>query len=190
MALVCKIALLGDGAVGKTALRDRFLGKEFMGTYTMTIGADFASKLITINGQELKFQIWDLAGQPRFKAVREAYYRGAVGALLVYDVVRPPSFEATPTWIMEAWKNNGKGRIPIVILGNKIDLRPSQPEVLQIRTEQGQALAEELSEITQPHGFGIDFLETSALTGENVENAFRSLAKNILSYIETKKRRI
>ncbi|MHA2233167.1 MAG: GTP-binding protein, partial [Candidatus Hodarchaeales archaeon] len=73
MALVCKVALLGDGAVGKTALRNRFLGKEFTGTYTMTIGADFASKLLTLEEQELKFQIWDLAGQPRFKAVREAY---------------------------------------------------------------------------------------------------------------------
>ncbi|MFX0113800.1 MAG: GTP-binding protein [Candidatus Hodarchaeota archaeon] len=188
MALVCKITLLGDGAVGKTALRDRFLGKEFKGTYTMTIGADFASKQLMLDGQELKFQIWDLAGQPRFKAVREAYYRGAVGALLVFDVVRPPSFENTPTWIMEAWKHNGKGRIPIVVLGNKIDLRPTQPEPLQIQTKQGVALASELTKMTRHYGFDVHFLETSALTGENVEEAFHLLARSILSYIQAKKR--
>ncbi|MFQ5979011.1 MAG: GTP-binding protein [Candidatus Heimdallarchaeota archaeon] len=190
MALVCKITLLGDGAVGKTALRNRFLGKEFTGTYTMTIGADFASKKLALEEQELKFQIWDLAGQPRFKAVREAYYRGAVGALLIYDVVRPSSFENTPTWIMEAWKHNGKGRIPIVVLGNKIDLRPTQPEALQIKTEQGQALAEELSTMTSSFGFNVHFLETSAATGENVEEAFNLLGENILSYIRAKKRQI
>jgi len=188
LALVCKITLLGDGAVGKTALRDRYLGKEFTGTYTMTIGADFASKKLSLAGHELKFQIWDLAGQPRFKVVREAYYRGAVGALLVYDVVRPASFENTPTWIMEAWKNNGKGRIPIVILGNKIDLRPHQPEHLQVTNKQGLALSNELTKMTYQHGFNVNFLETSALTGKNVDEAFRLLGKNILSFIKSKRR--
>ncbi len=190
MALVCKITLLGDGAVGKTALRDRYLGKEFKGTYTMTIGADFASKQIALEDQELKFQIWDLAGQPRFKAVREAYYRGAVGALLIFDVVRPESFENTPQWILEAWKHNGKGRIPIVILGNKIDLRPQQPEGLQIKEKQGQALAKELSKMTRQHGFDVTYMETSALTGENVYAAFERLARSILAYIRTKKRTV
>ena len=81
-----KIILAGDGAVGKTSLREQYLGRGFTGQYLQTIGADFALKTDTVAGENVKYQIWDLAGQPRFKTVRSVYYIGAVGALLVFDI--------------------------------------------------------------------------------------------------------
>ncbi|MFQ5979604.1 MAG: GTP-binding protein [Candidatus Heimdallarchaeota archaeon] len=176
-----KVTLLGDGAVGKTALRDRFMGKAFTADYMMTIGADFATKVVDLPNAQLKFQLWDLAGQPRFEAVRELYYRGSLGGMLIFDVTRPPSFENTPSWVKELWKNNGKGKIPIVILGNKIDLRGAYPE--NLGSGHGMALAKNLSDIA---GFHIPYLETSAKTGENVNEAFALLGQTILQYIKAR----
>ena len=104
MALFAKVILAGDGAVGKTSLRKRFMESVFDGQYLMTIGADFSVKEIDVKmGSEklqVKMQIWDLAGQPRFQEVRSVYYSGVVGAVLVYDVTRPDSFENTTKWLM------------------------------------------------------------------------------------------
>ena len=88
-----KVCLLGDGAVGKTALRERYLGKEFTSSYLMTIGADFAVQKTLVKDKEVKFQIWDLAGQERFNSVRSLYYSGSHGALFVFDVTRPESYQ-------------------------------------------------------------------------------------------------
>ena len=98
-----KVCLLGDGAVGKTALRKRYLGKQFSSGYVMTIGADFAVKKTEINTNDgtksVKFQIWDLAGQPRFNSVRELYYKGSHGGLLVFDITRRDSFSNLNSWV-------------------------------------------------------------------------------------------
>jgi small GTP-binding protein len=178
---VYKICLLGDGAVGKTSLRDRFMGKPLPGDYLLTIGADFAAKAAEVRNKTVKFQIWDLAGQPRFESVREPYYKGTLGGLLVFDVTRPDSFESTPSWIKELWKHNGKGRIPLVLLGNKIDLRDSiQPSIHIVH---GEALAREFSKFCVKDGFKVPYIETSAKTGENVEQAFRILGEAIVDYI-------
>lgn len=178
---IYKIALLGDGAVGKTSLRDRFMGKPLPGDYLMTIGADFAVKTLEIRNKPIKFQIWDLAGQPRFESVREPYYRGTLGGLLVFAVTRPESFENTSSWIKEIWKNNGKGKIPLVLLGNKIDLRDSvQPSIHPVH---GEALATEFSKLCSKAGFEVPYIETSAKTGENVDHAFRILGEAIVDYI-------
>ncbi len=178
-----KITLLGDGAVGKTALRNRFMGKDFASDYLMTIGADFATRVVEISDTEkIKFQIWDLAGQPRFTAVREMYYRGSTGGLLVFDVTRVPTFENTPSWVTELWKNNGKGKVPIILIGNKIDLRGGVPNSLE--PTHGQALGKELSKITSNSGFQVTYLETSAKTGKNVDLAFNFLAENIMKWIQ------
>ncbi|MFX1513985.1 MAG: Rab family GTPase [Promethearchaeota archaeon] len=126
--LLMKICLLGDGAVGKTSLRERYLGKGFKSGYTMTIGADFAVKESNVDGNEIKFQIWDLAGQPRFSSVRELYYKGSVGGLLVYDCTRPESYQNLDGWIEELWKNNGRGKLPLVLIANKVDLREENPD--------------------------------------------------------------
>ncbi|MFW9917310.1 MAG: GTP-binding protein [Candidatus Thorarchaeota archaeon] len=180
-APVYKITLLGDGAVGKTSLRDRFMRKPIPGDYLMTIGADFAAKTVEIRNKAVKFQIWDLAGQPRFESVREPYYKGTVGGLLVFDVTRPTSFESTPSWIKEIWKHNGKGRIPLVLLGNKIDLRSSvEPSIYPVH---GEALAAEFSKFCVKEGFKVPYIETSAKTGENVDRAFQILGEIITDFI-------
>ncbi|MFW9994183.1 MAG: Rab family GTPase [Candidatus Odinarchaeota archaeon] len=170
-----KIILAGDGAVGKTSLRERYLGRGFTGQYLKTIGADFALKKETIGDEDLKFQIWDLAGQQRFQNVRSVYYNGALGALLLFDVTRRDSFENLDLWVEEIWKNNGKGFIPIVVLGNKYDLRDQVPDCID--ENEAQNYCKELSKKTKEKGFEIEFLNTSAKTGLNVGKAFQTLGK-------------
>ncbi len=182
-----KVALLGDGAVGKTSLRERFMGKGFSSHYSLTVGADFAIKRVIIFERPITFQIWDLAGQVRFKEVRKAYYNGAIGGLFVFDVTRPESFFNATSWIHELWTNNGIGRCPIVILGNKSDLRDKSTE--QVLSEQGMALSEELSKLTRKHGFNCPYIETSAKTGKNVTKAFVILGENIIRYLKARKSR-
>ena len=182
MVFLMKIVLMGDGAVGKTALRERYLGKGFQSTYMMTIGADFAIKEQEITGKMVKFQIWDLAGQTRFGAVRSVYYLGCLGGLLLYDVTRPESFANLQNWISEYWKNNGKGVIPVVILANKVDLRDQFPN--SVSTEEGQEYCAKLSEQTMPHGFETRYLETSAKTGQNVPEAFATLGEVYFKFVE------
>lgn len=173
---------MGDGAVGKTAIRERYLGKGFQSTYMMTIGADFAIKEQEIENKTVKFQIWDLAGQTRFGAVRSVYYLGCLGGLLLYDVTRPESFQNLSKWVQEYWKNNGKGVIPVVILANKVDLRDQFPN--SVAKEEGQEFCEKLSEQTAPHGFETSYLETSAKTGQNVSEAFGKLGEVYFKFVE------
>ncbi|MHA2295237.1 MAG: GTP-binding protein [Candidatus Hodarchaeales archaeon] len=180
-----KIALIGDGAVGKTALRERFIGRAFKTSYMMTIGADFATYKTTIYGREIKFQIWDLAGQPRFQSVRTLYYRGTMGALMVYDITRMETFQNTPIWIEECFKHSGKGAIPLILLANKTDLRGEAHNALT--PELGIALAKEMAKITEAKGFDCPYFETSAKTGHNVDVAFKTLGKIILDYIDKMK---
>ncbi len=185
--VLVKVVLLGDAAVGKTSLRRRWMGEKFKGHYLMTIGADFSVKTIKVNfGGEpvfFKFQVWDLAGQVRFQVVREGYYKGAHGAILIYDITNMESYQNTPNWIYEFWKNNGRGVTPFILVANKIDLRNQIPHT--IRPEYGNNYAAQLSEVTRPYGFEVPYLETSAKTGENVDQAFQLLGETITKYSET-----
>lgn len=182
-----KIVLAGDGGVGKTSLRKSYLGEGFKVQYDMTIGADFSVYKTEIDGHHIKFSIWDLAGQPRFKIIRERYYTGTLGALLLFDVTKRESFENLQTWIKEIWNFNGFGRpIPIIILGNKVDLRDQYPE--SISNEIVQRYCVKLSEQTKQYGFEIKYLETSAKTGLNVKEAFESLARVYLDYVAREKK--
>ena len=177
---ILKLVLLGDGAVGKTTLRRRFLGEGFKAGYSATIGADFAIKRINLENYRLTFQIWDLAGQQRFAAVRELYYRGSRGALLVFDVTNPSSFNNLPSWLEELWKK--AGRVPMILCGNKIDLRDEVPK--SISPELGQEYARRLSEAL---GYEVPYIETSAKTGANVNEAFQELSKIL---VETSQRKM
>jgi small GTP-binding protein len=187
MSFLMKIVLAGDGAVGKTALRERYLGKGFSSNYMMTIGADFALKEAQIREKNIKFQIWDLAGQPRFGTVRSVYYYGCLGALLVFDVTRPDTFTNLESWLDEIFKHNGKGLIPVVLLGNKVDLREQFPN--HVTDSQAEEFAANLTNKTEAQGFPVRYMPTSAKTGLNVSAAFDMLGNVYLDYVEAQQPR-
>lgn len=176
-----KIILIGDGSVGKTSIRERYLGHGFPTHYLPTLGADFSVKNERIGREEINFQIWDLAGQPVFETIRKMYYRGARGAFIVCDVSNAESVMNIHNWVDELWKNNGNGPIPFVILGNKLDLRYNGGYCIPDQTLQGIARG-----ITATTGeslrFNVTYLPTSAKTGENISRAFKQLAMQVTSH--------
>ncbi|MHA2031190.1 MAG: Rab family GTPase [Candidatus Kariarchaeaceae archaeon] len=177
---ILKITLLGDGAVGKTSIRQRFMGRGFQTTHLMTIGADFAAveKTINYNGidYEVTFQIWDLAGQQRFTSVRARFYQGSLGGLLLFDITRPESFQNLSNWLNEIWKNSGTGPVPIIIIGNKSDMRSGS----SVEVKKAEEYCKQLTAKTQQHGFDVIYIETSAKSGINVDEAFDALGKRII----------
>jgi small GTP-binding protein len=134
----------------------------------------------------IRYQIWDLAGQQRFDAVREVYYKGCVGALLVYDVTRPDSYFNTPKWINELWGNNGRGRVPIVVVANKIDMRELSDDT--VSPEQGRVFTNRLTDLTKSEGFECNYIETSAKTGVNIQAAFGLLGTNVMRFVESQRK--
>jgi small GTP-binding protein len=165
-----KIVMLGDGAVGKTAMTTRFTQNFFDADYKRTIGSDFAIKRLEIPDMnaQVTLQVWDLAGQPRFESVRQGFYRGARGGLLLYDVTRRRTFLNVENWKEEAFKNLQK-EIPLVLVANKVDLKDSRV----VTTEEGE-------EYAKKNGF--IYAESSALTGENVEEAYSNLCRIMIEY--------
>jgi len=165
-----KIVMLGDGAVGKTAMTTRFTQDHFESDYKRTIGSDFAIKRLTVEDDgidsQVTLQVWDLAGQPRFESVRQGFYRGARGGLLLYDVTRRRTFLNVENWKEEAYSNL-PSEIPLVLVANKVDLEDSRV----VTTEEGKKYAKK-------HGF--IYVESSALTGENVEEAYDTLCKKMI----------
>ena len=136
-----------------------------------TIGVEFGSKVTNCGGKSVKLQIWDTAGQERFRSVTRSYYRGAAGALLVYDISSRETYNALTNWLTDA-RTLASQDIVIVLVGNKKDLEPDR-EVTFL----------EASKFAQDHD--LMFLETSARTGENVEEVFLKCARTILSKIES-----
>jgi small GTP-binding protein len=169
-----KIVLVGDGAVGKTSIRRQYMGEGFNTDFLATMGADFAYLKTNIDGYNIEWSIWDLAGQPAFRGVMKSYFKGAMGALAVYDVTRPKSLESLDSWVNEVRERAETfDDIPVVLVGNKIDLRPEIPSSL--KTLQGFVKSKSLK---------ADFVETSAKTGEAVEEAFTKLARKIIPHIK------
>ncbi|MFX0085704.1 MAG: Rab family GTPase [Candidatus Hodarchaeota archaeon] len=184
--LTLKIILIGDGAVGKTSIRRQYLGEGFKTDYQMTIGADLAAKfspLIYSGGKQIKYLIWDLAGQPRFEHVRKTYYMAAVGALVVFDATRQESFTNIVKWMNELWRNNGRGPVPLIVLANKIDLC-TEEGITCVAEEKALAFVNRLSQISERYrGFKIYFLRTSAKTGHNIDLAFELLGESIIDFL-------
>lgn len=181
MFLTIKIVICGDGMVGKTAIRQRYMGYAFKPSYLMTVGADFAIKNQPIGDTALKYQIWDLAGQQRFSAIRAMFYKGSLGALLLYDVTRLDTFENVPVWVGEIKKNVGHV-VPLVLVANKVDLRDQAD--ISVSTETGIQLAQELTETYMEGRMEVPYLETSAKTGQNIEESFVNLGLNIIKMDE------
>ncbi len=177
-----KVALLGDGGVGKTSLRRRYLGESFPTNYMITIGADFSATEMTIDGKAFKFQIWDLAGQKHFSIIRPMYLKGAVGALVVFDASRRETAENIFQWVEDLWKyDDFSAKVPIVLVCNKIDLRSIYPDA--ITTEEGLSYAEKLTSLFDWE-YSVPYIETSAKMGQNVNQAFLELGKAVISYIK------
>ncbi|GAA0139413.1 hypothetical protein Leryth_020939 [Lithospermum erythrorhizon] len=155
-----KIVLIGDSGVGKSNLLSRFTRNEFNMESKSTIGVEFATRTLQVEGRTIKAQIWDTAGQERYRAITSAYYRGALGALLVYDVTKPTTFENIGRWLKEL-RDHADSNIVIMLIGNKTDLE----HLRAVSTEDAQSYAEKE---------GLSFIETSALEAINVEKAFQT----------------
>ncbi|PQM42267.1 ras-related protein RABA2a [Prunus yedoensis var. nudiflora] len=117
-----KVVLIGDSGVGKSNLLSRFTRNEFCLESKSTIGVEFATRTLQVEGRTVKAQIWDTAGQERYRAITSAYYRGALGALLVYDVTKPTTFENVSRWLKEL-RDHADSNIVIMMIGNKTDLK-------------------------------------------------------------------
>lgn len=116
-----KFIVIGDSAVGKSCLLLQFTDHRFKADHDLTIGVEFGARTISLNDKSIKLQIWDTAGQESFRSITRSYYRGAVAALLVFDVTKRESYEALDSWMRET-RNNANGTITIVLVGNKVDL--------------------------------------------------------------------
>eukprot|EP01098_Paradermamoeba_levis_P014803 TRINITY_DN723_c0_g1_i3.p2 TRINITY_DN723_c0_g1~~TRINITY_DN723_c0_g1_i3.p2 ORF type:complete len:217 (+),score=60.90 TRINITY_DN723_c0_g1_i3:218-868(+) len=160
-----KLLLIGDSGVGKSCLLLRFSDDSFTPSFITTIGIDFKIRTIELDGKKIKLQIWDTAGQERFRTITTAYYRGAMGILLVYDVTDEKSFGNIRNWIRNI-EQHATNDVNKILIGNKCDMVDKKV----VDENRGNALANE---------FGIKFLETSAKNSINVEEAFISLARDI-----------
>lgn len=167
-----KIVVIGDSAVGKSNLLSRYARDEFDLNTKATVGVEFQTVCVEINGKEVKAQIWDTAGQERFRAVTSAYYRGAVGALIVYDISRRTTFESVSRWLEEL-NTHCDTAVARILVGNKCDLE----DIRDVSVEEGKSVAE--SE-------GLFFIETSALDSTNVKVAFEIAIKEIYNNISRK----
>ncbi|XP_057778577.1 ras-related protein RABA3-like [Salvia miltiorrhiza] len=172
IAYVFKVVVIGDSAVGKTQLLSRFAKNEFCLDSKSTIGVEFQTRTVTISSKLVKAQIWDTAGQERYRAVTSAYYRGALGAMLVYDVTKRQSFDHVARWVDEL-RAHADTSIVIMLIGNKADLLDSRA-----------VPAEDALEFAQTQN--LFFFETSALSGENVEPAFLKLLQEIHDVVSKK----
>lgn len=180
MKLIAKVLLCGDGSVGKTAIRERYLGKGFQSNYMMTIGADFAVKEIsgsTEAGEDysVKCSIWDLSGQLNFKDVRSIYYKGSHAMIMVYDCTNRTSFTDLSFWIEEIKKHTNINLMTMLLIANKTDLREDGKG--HVTTDEGLALANRWSNELFGDKWPVPFIETSAKTGENIQEAFDKLGK-------------
>ena len=160
-----KIVLIGDSGIGKSNLLTRFTHNEFSLESKSTIGVEFATKIIRLNDKLIKAQVWDTAGQERYRAVASAYYRGAFGVLLVYDITNQNSFENLERWMKEIQNNCGND-VSIILVGNKMDLK----HLRSISEKDGNDFANSNNCL---------FIETSALDSTNVNKAFELLIYNI-----------
>ena len=161
-----KIIIIGDSGVGKSNILGRYLHDEFKEDTKSTVGVEFGSKKMQIENVTIKLQIWDTAGQERYRSITSAYYKGAKGALIVYDITRKCTFDNIDKWISDL-KLNGDKNICIVILGNKSDLDDKR------EVSKGDG-------IKKSEMYKTAFLETSALNGDNIGKAFDEIIEQII----------
>ena len=162
-----KILLLGDSSVGKTCILTRYADNTFHEEHMATVGLDFKEKNVNLdNGKTIKVQIWDTAGQDRFKSITKNYYKGAHGIILIYDVTKRKTFDNLKNWI-DTIKEEVSDKVSVILVGNKIDNIDNRV----VTTQEGQGIANE---------YNLQFYETSAKTGDNIDIAFNDLIKKVV----------
>lgn len=166
-----RLILLGDSTVGKSSILRQFKEGTHFPDISLTVGVDFHAKLIEVGGHRIKLQLWDTAGQDRFRAIVRAYYRNAVGGLLVFDITNRESYANLGTWLEDAQRNAEPHKPVFILVGNKTDQAKhrevSQEEALFFATQHD-----------------MDYYETSAKSGSNVEEAFHKLAGKIFTLVD------
>ena len=164
--MMIKVILIGDSGVGKTNIMSKFLKNQFLENSKATVGVEFGSKLFIHENHKIKAQIWDTAGQERYKSITSAYYKGAKGALIVYDITNKFTFESVDKWVQDL-NSYGDKNLTLLLVGNKSDLEDKR----QIMKEDGEEKAK---------SFNLGFIETSACSGDNIDQAFDIMLKEVL----------
>jgi small GTP-binding protein len=166
-----KLAVLGDPAVGKTSLIDKYITDSFRENYQPTLGVNIVSKDIRIedSNSKIRLLLWDIAGQDKYELTRQSFFQGCVGALLVYDMTRYSTFEQITLKWLEDFKKFSRPDGVYILIGNKSDLKDS----IKVPFEEGEQLSQKIE--------AAEFIETSAKYGENVERTFKNLVLHILS---------
>ncbi|KAL4488790.1 hypothetical protein ABPG72_016443 [Tetrahymena utriculariae] len=165
-----KFIMIGDTGVGKSCMLLRFVDDRFREDYDATIGVEFGSKIIEVANLAIKIQIWDTAGQESFRSITRSYYKGAIGAVVVFDITKRSSFDNLPKWLHDI-KEQGKEDTFVLIVGNKFD------QMLHRKVSQQEA-----SEFAEQQGY--NYVEVSAKSGDNVNKIFNTMAQEILSKIQ------
>ena len=163
--MIFKIILIGDPGTGKTNILSKYIKNKFDDNSKATVGVELSTKSFTINNNIVNTQIWDTAGQERYRSLTKAYYKGALGALVVYDITNKTTFDNTDKWIYDL-RISAEEKISIILIGNKNDLEDKRV----VSKENGEEKAK---------SFGVAFMETSALTGDNIEVTFKTLVEDV-----------
>jgi Ras-related protein Rab-2A len=166
-----KLIVIGDTGVGKSCVVLQFIENKTRTTHDVTIGVEFGVRILEVKEKKIKLQIWDTAGQENFRSITRSYYRGAIGALLVYDITRRESFTHVKSWLQEV-KSNGNPHMQILLVGNKNDLESERV----VSYEEGESTAKEN---------GLGFIEINTRNYSKVEATFKMITETILSKIES-----
>ena len=165
---IFKLILIGNSGVGKSSIIQRYMKNTFEESYKCTIGVDFLMKTLNLNGKTVKLQLWDTAGQEKYKSMVASYYRGANVALVVFDITSHASFDSLPVWIENYYKN-GPEQKNIILIGNKKDMEESR----QVTQKEAEMFSETNNMM---------YFETSAKEGDNIEYIFTYAAEKLLEY--------
>ena len=166
-----KVMILGDSGVGKTSILEQYVNQIFTGKYKVTIGSDFLTKDLTIDEEKIKLQIWDTAGQEKYRSLSLAYYRGADACVFVYDITDKTSFGNLDSWMETFFAQTAEGQtanFPIVIVGNKLD-------------KEGRTVTIEAAKRWARGHNDVAVIEVSAKTGEGIESAFLEIGKLLVN---------
>ncbi|OLL23803.1 Ras-related protein Rab-4B, partial [Neolecta irregularis DAH-3] len=168
--LLIKLIIIGPASSGKSSLLHRFVQDEWQTITSHTVGVELSGRILSLHGTRVKLQIWDTAGQERFRSVTRSFYRGAAGAILVYDITSAPTFADLYSWLTDA-RALASANLSVLLVGNKADLSSER----EVRIDEAGRWAERHK---------LSYLETSALTGDNVEEIFARIARMVIAKIE------